>query len=142
MRLWRHARLGWPIKRSPLQDLFLKTGEYMRDNILKAFPAEFQGATRQSNVSESYDMMTRPDLDKHIFMRVLEDRGAVELDAEGCVSLFWIGYHLCFMLQSQCNDWRMQVSTDAPTASELRKCVVDPSVPTRKFLSWRRGAGC
>ena len=67
-----------------MQDLFLKTGEYMRDNILKAFPAEFQGATRQSNVSESYDMMTRPDLDKHVFMRVLEDRGAVELDAEGC----------------------------------------------------------
>ena len=78
-----------------MQDLFLKTGEYMRDNILKAFPAEFQGATRQSNVSESYDMMTRPDLDKHVFMRVLEDRGAVELDAEGCAALSdWVSHAL------------------------------------------------
>ena len=86
-RLYRHARLGSLVKSRSVQDLFLKTGEYMRDNILKAFPPEFQGATRQSNVSEGYDMMTRPDLDKHVFMRVLEDRGAVELDAEGCAAL-------------------------------------------------------
>ena len=84
---WRPAIPRSPVERRPLQDLFLKTGEYMRDNILKAFPPEFQGATRQSNVSEGYDMMTKPDLDKHVFMRVLEDRGAVELDADGCVAL-------------------------------------------------------
>lgn len=68
---------------SPMQDLFLEAGKYMRDNILKDFPPEFRATTKQSNVSESYDMMTRPNLDKHVFLRVLEDRGAVELDAEG-----------------------------------------------------------
>ena len=65
------------------QDLFLESGKYMRDTILKDFPPEFRATTKQSNVSETYDMMTRPDLDKHVFMRVLEDRGAVELDADG-----------------------------------------------------------
>lgn len=66
-----------------VQDLFLESGRYMRDNILKDFPPEFRATTKQSNVSETYDMMTRPDMDKYVFMRVLEDRGAVELDAEG-----------------------------------------------------------
>ncbi|CAL5224587.1 g7294 [Coccomyxa viridis] len=65
------------------QDLFLESGKYMRDNILKDFPPEFRATTKQSNVSETYDMMTRPDMDKYVFMRVLEDRGAVELDADG-----------------------------------------------------------
>lgn len=49
----------------------------------EGLPPEFRATTKQSNVSETYDMMTRPDLDKHVFMRVLEDRGAVELDADG-----------------------------------------------------------
>ena len=66
-----------------VQDLFLESGRYMRDNILKDFPPEFRATTKQSNVSETYDMMTRPDMDKYVFMRVLEDRGAVELDADG-----------------------------------------------------------
>ena len=97
-----------------MQDLFLKTGEYMRDNILKAFPVEFQGATRQSNVSESYDMMTRPDLDKHVFMRVLEDRGAVELDAEGCAALSdWVSHVL-------------HVSADSATTCKSKTPVMHP----------------
>ncbi len=66
-----------------VQDLFLESGKYMRDTILRDFPPEFRATTKQSNVSETYDMMTCPDMDKHIFMRVLEDRGAVELDADG-----------------------------------------------------------
>ena len=61
----------------------MESGKYMRDNILKDFPPEFRATTKQSNVSETYDMMTRPNMDKYVFMRVLEDRGAVELDADG-----------------------------------------------------------
>jgi len=71
------------ILRNVVQDLFLESGKYMRDNILKDFPPEFRATTKQSNVSETYDMMTRPNMDKHVFMRVLEDRGDIELDADG-----------------------------------------------------------
>jgi len=85
MQAW-YGLLHWyvsEILRDVVQDLFLESGKYMRDNILKDFPPEFRATTKQSNVSETYDMMTRPNMDKHVFMRVLEDRGDIELDADG-----------------------------------------------------------
>ena len=87
-----------------VQDLFLESGKYMRDTILKDFPPEFRATTKQSNVSETYDMMTRPDLDKHVFMRVLEDRGAVELDADG-----WACPHSQVLYYRSCNKLHVHI---------------------------------
>jgi hypothetical protein len=91
-----------------VQDLFLESGKYMRDTILKDFPPEFRATTKQSNVSETYDIMTRPDLDKHVFMRVLEDRGAVELDADGwaCPHSQVLYYRSCIKLHVHIGELR------------------------------------
>ncbi len=56
--------------------------------MLSHLPEEFNSLVRQSNVSEGHDMLSAPNLDAHVFVRVLEDRGAVNLDPEGCARHF------------------------------------------------------
>ena len=59
-------------------------GHHLKTNVLEGMPAEFASLVQQSNATEGHDMMSAPDLDRHVFMHVLDDRGAVELDPEGC----------------------------------------------------------
>lgn len=49
----------------------------------------FQDLVKESSASAGKDMVDRPAMDKHVFCRVLEDCGHVELDDEGC-ALLWI----------------------------------------------------
>ena len=47
-------------------------------------PAEaFSSLVRQAAAHPGKDMVPAPDLDAHVFCRVLEDRGSVTVDEEG-----------------------------------------------------------
>ncbi|EIE19067.1 GINS complex, Sld5 component [Coccomyxa subellipsoidea C-169] len=76
------ARLS-PLELQYAKDYFVKTGLHLKDAVLSHLPEEFNSLVRQSNVSEGHDMLSAPNLDAHAFVRVLEDRGAVNLDPEG-----------------------------------------------------------
>ena len=52
----------------------------MRENILLHLPEGFEDLTQQTASGPSKDTFPRPNLDKHIFCRVLEDKGTVDLD--------------------------------------------------------------
>ena len=43
----------------------------------------FRDIVKQSLMSSGGDMMPTPDLEKHVFCRVLSDRGTVELNVDG-----------------------------------------------------------
>lgn len=50
-------------------------------------PAEaFSSLVRQAAAHPAKDMVPAPDLDRHVFARVLEDRGNVTVDEEGCAA--------------------------------------------------------
>jgi hypothetical protein len=66
-----------------VQDYFFLTANHLKDNVLKGLPHAFKDLVKQSNTSEGHDMMTMPELDKHVFVEVLDDRGTVELDDSG-----------------------------------------------------------
>jgi hypothetical protein len=70
----------------------VKTGLHLKDAVLAHMPEEFNSLVRQSNVSEGHDMLSAPNLEAHVFVRVLEDRGAVNLDPEGCVRRTELGF--------------------------------------------------
>ncbi|KAK9904920.1 hypothetical protein WJX75_005594 [Coccomyxa subellipsoidea] len=76
------ARLS-PLELQYAKDYFVKTGLHLKDAVLAHMPEEFNSLVRQSNVSEGHDMLSAPNLEAHVFVRVLEDRGAVNLDPEG-----------------------------------------------------------
>ena len=51
---------------------------------------------RESSASETKDMVDEPDLNRHVFCRVLEDCGSVAVDNAGCawplsMSVFAVG---------------------------------------------------
>jgi hypothetical protein len=73
-----------------LQDYFKSSVRHMKTSMLDQMPPEFSSAVRQSNMSEGNDMLMVPNLDKHVFVRVLEDRGTIDLDPDGCVHIFLI----------------------------------------------------
>ena len=58
-------------------------GTHMRENILGRLPEGFQELTQQSEASAPNDTFPQPNLDKHVFCRVLEDRGTVDLGNDG-----------------------------------------------------------
>lgn len=60
----------------------------MKTSVLDQMPQEFSSAVRQSNMSEGHDMLMVPNLDKHMFVRVLEDRGTMDLDPDGYAPTF------------------------------------------------------
>ncbi|CAL8464662.1 g4197 [Coccomyxa elongata] len=72
-----------PLELQYAKDYFIKTGLHLKDAVTAHLPEEFNSLVRQSNVSEGHDMLSAPDLDAHVFVRVLEDRGAINLDPEG-----------------------------------------------------------
>jgi len=50
--------------------------------------SNFRELVRESSASADKDMVDRPDLDRHVFCRVLEDCGHVALDRHGCAFCF------------------------------------------------------
>jgi hypothetical protein len=46
----------------------------------------FSSLVRQAAAHPAKDMVPAPDLDRHVFARVLEDRGNVTVDEEGCAA--------------------------------------------------------
>ena len=58
-------------------------GSHMRENVLGQLPEGFQELTQQSEAGAPKDTFPGPNLDRHIFCRVLEDRGTVNLGNDG-----------------------------------------------------------
>ena len=59
-------------------------GMHMKDNILSKMPEGFEQLVKQTSTGSVKDTMPMPNLDQHVFCKVLEDRGPVELDEQGC----------------------------------------------------------
>lgn len=48
----------------------------------------FNSLVKESAASEQRDMIDSPDVESHVFCRVLTDCGAIAVDNHGCASLF------------------------------------------------------
>ena len=66
-----------------LQAFFQLYGGVLRSAVTKHLAPEFRSATKQSEHLDEKDMIQRPDLDQHVFCRVLEDYGDLSLDDAG-----------------------------------------------------------
>lgn len=58
-------------------------GRHQKNTILRLLPEAFRDIAKQSAGSIQGDMIPAPDQDKHVFCRVLADRGYVEMNASG-----------------------------------------------------------
>lgn len=66
------------------QDFFMLQAGHLRDAVAQALPDSFSSLVRQTSADTAKDMLTPPDLNRHIFCRVLRDLGSVQLDDKGC----------------------------------------------------------
>ena len=85
-----------------VEDYFLEFVKILRESVLLQLPESFASCVQQSSASEGRDMMPTPALDTHVFLRVLEDRGTVQLDETGwvtsiCANSAWFD---CWLLPS------------------------------------------
>ena len=60
-------------------------GRHQKETILNLMPEGFKDIAKQSAGSVWGDMIPVPDQDKHVFCRVLADRGYVEMNNAGWV---------------------------------------------------------
>lgn len=67
------------------QEFFMLQGTHLKMAVGRQLPEAFSSLVRQAAAHPEKDMVPRPDLDKHVFCRVLEDRGQVPVDDAGCV---------------------------------------------------------
>lgn len=67
------------------QDYFMLYGRHQKETILNQMPDGFKDIAKQSAGSVRGDMIPVPDQDKHVFCRVLADRGYVEMNNSGYV---------------------------------------------------------
>lgn len=58
-------------------------GRHQKETILNHMPDGFKDIAKQSAGSVRGDMIPVPDQDKHVFCRVLADRGYVEMNNSG-----------------------------------------------------------
>lgn len=58
-------------------------GRHQKETILNAMPEGFKDIAKQSSGSTRGDMIPVPHQDKHVFCRVLADRGHVDMNAAG-----------------------------------------------------------
>ncbi|KAL3136803.1 hypothetical protein ABBQ38_005515 [Trebouxia sp. C0009 RCD-2024] len=65
------------------QEYFMLYGRHQKETILNQMPDGFKDIAKQSAGSVRGDMIPVPDLDKHVFCRVLADRGYVEMNNAG-----------------------------------------------------------
>ncbi len=61
-------------------------GRHQKETILNLMPDGFKDIAKQSAGSVRGDMIPVPDQDKHVFCRVLADRGYVEMNNAGWVN--------------------------------------------------------
>ncbi len=66
-----------------MQDYFMLFGRHQKETILNLMPDAFRDIAKQSAGSVRGDMIPVPDQDKHVFCRVLADRGYVEMNNAG-----------------------------------------------------------
>ncbi len=66
-----------------MQDYFMLFGRHQKETILNLMPDGFRDIAKQSAGSVRGDMIPVPDQDKHVFCRVLADRGYVEMNNAG-----------------------------------------------------------
>ena len=89
-------------------------------------PQDFTGLLRQSSVSDANDTLARPKLDAHVFCRVLEDQGNVEVDDNGyAMSLgcsFWNGKSCEGGGVCMCEHWFMDIWLHAWAERQLDRC--------------------
>ena len=67
-----------------VQEFFVAYAAHMRENVLEQLPDGFQDLTQQYETGPAKDTFPQPHLDRHVFCRVLEDRGTVDLGNDGC----------------------------------------------------------
>ena len=65
------------------QEYFMLQGTHLKQTIGSQLPEAFASLVRQVGAQPEKDMMPAPDLDKHVFCRVLEDLGQVPVDEDG-----------------------------------------------------------
>ncbi|PSC76212.1 DNA replication complex GINS SLD5 [Micractinium conductrix] len=70
------------------RDYFVLFGSHMKAAAANHLPEAFSSLVRQAAAHAEKDMVPAPDLDRHVFCRVLEDRGNVTVDEEGNVAEF------------------------------------------------------
>lgn len=70
------------------RDYFVLFGAHMKAAAANHLPDAFSSLVRQASAHPGKDMVPAPNLDRHVFCRVLEDRGNVTVDEEGNVAEF------------------------------------------------------
>ncbi|KAK9819598.1 hypothetical protein WJX72_000134 [[Myrmecia] bisecta] len=65
------------------KEFFVTSGQHLKEKVLQHMPPGFDKLLKQSATSEGNDTIPMPDLDRHVFCHVLEDRGTVELEETG-----------------------------------------------------------
>ena len=77
-----HARLS-ERELQYAKDYFLLYGKHQQENCLQYLPAGYKELVKQGPSSVGRDMMPAPNLQEHVFCRVLSDKGTVELSDDG-----------------------------------------------------------
>jgi GINS complex subunit 4 len=65
------------------EDYFVLIGSHLKQSVARHLPEAFSSLVRQASAHPSKDMVPAPHVDRHVFCRVMEDRGEVEVDEEG-----------------------------------------------------------
>lgn len=68
------------------QEYFMLHGTHLKQTVGSQLPEAFSSLVRQVAAQTEKDMMPMPDLDKHVFCRVLGDLGQVPVDEQGYVA--------------------------------------------------------
>ena len=71
------------------REFFVLSGSHLKSTAANHLPEAFASIVRSAGASAAKDLVPAPCLDRHVFCRVLEDRGHVTVDEEGWV----IGRH-------------------------------------------------
>lgn len=60
-------------------EFFRQFGRHMSSQLLEHLPKSFEAMAKECSESETKDMVDKPDLESHVFCRVLEDCGDVDV---------------------------------------------------------------
>jgi hypothetical protein len=63
------------------------SGSHLKTLAANQLPEAFNSIVRSAGANSQKDLVPTPNLDKHVFCRVLEDRGHVTVDEEGWVPM-------------------------------------------------------
>jgi GINS complex subunit 4 len=65
------------------REFFVLSGSHTKSLVANHLPEAFASLVRSAGASAAKDLVPAPCLDRHVFCRVLEDRGHVTVDDEG-----------------------------------------------------------